>query len=125
MLHVRAGQPHLHRRQCFLLPAHLRGADSRSNRSPNPNPYPNTDPNPNPNPNPSPNPNPNPNPNHPQVGGPTIRLCAVWLFVLGSLIFFVGALIDLLVVLRAAAAERGSRRRALRTTSSMDHDARA
>ena len=40
------------------------------------------------------NPNPNPNPN------------------LGSLIFFLGALIDLLVVLRAAAAERGSRHRA-------------
>ena len=40
------------------------------------------------------NPNPNPNPN------------------LGSLIFFLGALVDLLVVLRAAAAERGSRHRA-------------
>merc|ERR1719353_2490668 len=46
------------------------------------------------------------------AGGPVIRLSAVWLFVLGSVIFFLGALIDLLVVLRAAAAERGSRHRA-------------
>ena len=68
-----------------------------------------------------------------EAGGPAIRLSAVWLFVLGSVIFFAGAraatrvcrtpaspahsracrvcgagaLIDLLVVLRAAAAERG------------------
>ena len=93
----------------------INGDESSSNPNPSLNPSPN----------PSPNPNPNPNLNHPQVGGPSIRLSAVWLFVLGSLIFFVGALIDLLVVLRAAAAERGSRRRALRMTSSMDQDARA
>jgi hypothetical protein len=47
-----------------------------------------------------------------EAGGPVIRLSAVWLFVLGSCVFLAGALIDLLVVLRAAAAERGTRRRA-------------
>ena len=77
-----------------------------------------------------------------EAGGPVIRLSAVWLFVLGSVIFFFGArvggrvavsltprqaprvhgppgaLIDLLVVLRAAAAERGSRGRRPRTPES-------
>jgi len=46
-----------------------------------------------------------------EAGGPAIRLSAVWLFVLGSVVFLLGALIDLLVVMRAVAAERAARER--------------
>jgi len=59
-----------------------------------------------------------------EAGGPPVRMSAVLLFVAGSLVFLAGALIDLLVVMRAAAAER-RRSAPLEQASASGHAPRA